>query len=397
VRYSTLQSLGSAGLTTTSPPSISAINEHSKPPASFQWNGGVQMQLPWSISLDVEYVGQHSWHTNQTVNINAVDFGAAFLPANQDPTLAVSATPGATAVSTDQMSAIRGYGSINQQWDIGWRTYHSVQASFQRRFHNGFSFGFNDTMGISDSQNAPTRLQHAADGTYSIRADQADADELLGTTPPQRHIMKANFVWDLPDLQASGGAKKVLAIIVNDWQWSGIWTGATATYYTVNASYSSGGSNVNLTGSPSYGARVRIVGDPGGGCNPDDVYRQFNAAAFQGPLTGSVGLESGTDYLQGCSTSVLDLSIARNINLGKGRTVQLRFDMFNAPNQGRITGRNTTMNLSNPTDPVTISNLPYDAAGNILPNRVRPNQAGFGAVNGYQGPRTVQLQVRFSF
>ena len=31
-----------------------------------------------------------------------------------------------------------------------------------------------------------------------------------------------------------------------------------------------------------------------------------------------------------------------------------------------ITGRNTTMNLSNPTDPVTITNLPFDASGNLI-------------------------------
>jgi hypothetical protein len=148
VRYATLQQLGNAGLTTTSPPSLSAIVEHSKPPTSAQWNGGVQMQLPWAISLDVEYVGQHSWNTNQTVNINAVDLGAAFLPQNQDLTLPASATPGATAVSTDLMRAIRGYGTINLQSDTAWRTYHSVQVSFQRRFRNGLSFGLHRHDGL---------------------------------------------------------------------------------------------------------------------------------------------------------------------------------------------------------------------------------------------------------
>ncbi len=94
---------------------------------------------------------------------------------------------------------------------------------------------------------------------------------------------------------------------------------------------------------------------------------------------------------------MLDIAVARNIRLGGGRTLQLRVDMFNAPNAAGITGRNATMNLTNPTDPITITNPVFDANGNVLPNRVRPNQAGFGAVNGYQGPRTVQMQVRFTF
>jgi hypothetical protein len=391
-------SLNSTWLVLGVVPSLSAVVYKSKPPKSFQWNAGMQLAVPWEISLDVEYVGQHSWNTNQTVDINAVDFGAAFLTDNQDATQTASATPGATALPQDLLRAFRGYGTINQQWDRGWRTYHSIQWSLQRRFRNGLSFGFNDTMGVSDHQNAGARLQHNADGTYSLRSDQADADKLLGNATPRAHIMKANFVWDLPDLRRSQTVLKAVGLVINDWQLSGIWTGSTGDTYTVSASYSSGGSNTNLTGSPNYGARVRIVGDPGRGCNPNDVYRQFNTAAFQGPLTGSVGLDSDNNYLRGCMSSVLDLSVARNIRIGKGRVMQLRADIFNAPNEGRITDRQRTMNLSTPLDPVTISNLPFDpVTGAVAANRVRPNQAGFGAVSSYQAPRTVQGQVRFSF
>jgi hypothetical protein len=104
-----------------------------------------------------------------------------------------------------------------------------------------------------------------------------------------------------------------------------------------------------------------------------------------------VGLESGNHYLQGCFSSVLDLSIARNIRLGGQRTLQLRVDMFNAPNAAGITGRNTTLQLSSTADPVTPLDLPFDADGNL------PNQAGFGAANNYQTPRTIPAYVRFGF
>ena len=161
-------------------------------------------------------------------------------------------------------------------------------------------------------------------------------------------------------------------------------------------SYQNGGANVNLTGSPDYGGRIRVVGDPGSGCS-SDVYRQFNTAAFQGPLFNSVGLESGTGYVSGCFSSVFDLSILRTIRLGGGRTIQLRADMFNAPNQAGITGRNTTLSLSNPNDAVTAQNLPFDASGNLIAARSRPRGAGFGVANAYQAPRSVQAQIRFGF
>jgi hypothetical protein len=200
----------------------------------------------------------------------------------------------------------------------------------------------------------------------------------------------------MPDIRSSNTALKVLGYVANDWQLAGVWTAATGSAYTVTQAYQTGNANVNLTGSPDFAPRIRIVSDPGDGCS-SDIYRQFNTAAFQGPLVGSVGLESGSDYLRGCFSSIFDLSIARNIRLGSTRTLQVRVDMFNAPNSAQITGRNTSLSLSSPADPVTPQNLPFDANGNLLPNRVRPNQAGFGAVNAYQAPRTIQLYVRFSF
>jgi hypothetical protein len=46
---------------------------------------------------------------------------------------------------------------------------------------------------------------------------------------------------------------------------------------------------------------------------------------------------------------------------------------------------------------VTITNLPYDAGGNLIDARSRPRGAGFGVATGYQNPRSVQGQIRFSF
>ena len=41
--------------------------------------------------------------------------------------------------------------------------------------------------------------------------------------------------------------------------------------------------------------------------------------------------------------------------------------MFNAPNAAGITGRGTTINLTNPNDPVTITNSPFLADGTVNP------------------------------
>ncbi len=407
LRFGQLQTLNSAGLATEAPSSLNVYEYDSPLPSSAQWNAGVQVALPWSSMIDIEYVGQHAYNLVEGINLNAVDFGTAYLPASQDPTLAPT-TPGATSISSDQMRAFHGYSGITQNVSRGWVNYHSLQLSFTRRFRDGISWGFNDTIGLYSRGNTAARLQHNADGTVSYRSDQAQADDLL-QVDPIRHTMKANFVWDLPDLKSSGGAMRGLGFVINDWQLSGIWTASTGAPYAVNFSYQSGGGSVNLTGSPDYAARIRIVGDPGSGCS-SDPYRQFNTAAFQGPLVNSVGLESGASYLHGCFASALDFSIARNIPLSGGKNIQIRADLFNAPNAAGVTGRNTTLVMASPSDPVTnvapvfdpVTGLLNDGVnrlpnGSVSPDRSKPKNAGFGVANAYQAPRNVQLQVRFSF
>ena len=55
------------------------------------------------------------------------------------------------------------------------------------------------------------------------------------------------------------------------------------------------------------------------------------------------------------------------------------------------------MNLTNPADPVTATNLPFNPDGTLKPALSLPRGAGFGVATAYQDPRTIQIQVRFSF
>ena len=396
LRNGSLQALSNVQFSTEGAPSLAVYQYESGLPSSTQWNGGVQMMLPWNTSLDVSYTGLHGFNIVEGVNINGIDFGAAYLDQNLDPTLGPPATPGSNTVTNDQMRSFRGYGNINMQMPRGWVTTHTLQLSFDRRFRNGLSFGFNDVIVLGSSGSVGARIEHLADGTYRERADQAEAQELLGNSVSQRQIMKGNFTWDLPDLRSDKPTLRALGLVINDWQFSGIWTGSSGSAYTVGFGYQNGGGNVNLTGSPDQGARIKIVGDPGQGCS-SNPYSQFNVAAFNGPSVGSVGLESGVDYLRGCFTSVLDLTIQRTIRLGGGRTLMLRADMFNAPNSAIVTGRNTNIQYLNPGNPVDVQNSPYNADGSLNPARALPRGAGVGVATNYQDPRTVQFQIRFGF
>jgi hypothetical protein len=356
------------------------------------------LALPLASTIDVSYTGQHSSNAQLTANLNSIDLGTAYLAQYQDPTqTANGVTTSLVNTNVNQVRFYPGYGTINQSQPTAVRTYHSIQVSLSRRLRDGVSFGFNDTISLYDKQSTALRLQHnAADGTITIRSDQAQADALLGDNHPQTHIMRANFILQLPNIKSTTSAMKAIGYFANDWSLAGIWVGATGAPYSVTAAYTSGGGNLNLTGSPDYAPRVVIAGDPGNGCS-SNPYKQFNTAAFQGPQANSVGLESGSGYLKGCFVSSLDLSLSRVIRLAKGRNISLRLDAFNAFNQAAITGRVTQAQFASPATSTVITNLPYDASGNLLTTLSLPKNAGFGVANAYQSPRTTQLQVRFSF
>jgi hypothetical protein len=214
----------------------------------------------------------------------------------------------------------------------------------------------------------------------------------MGNRP---HTLKVNAVWALPKLSADSPALKAVGYVVNDWQLSGVLTAGSAQKYDATFLYNANGSAINLTGSPSYNGRIVIAGDPGSGCS-GNPYAQFNTAAFSGPMYGSLGLESGRNLLSGCADHTVDLAIARNIPFGGARQAQLRIDLFNAFNTVIYNSVVTQLQLNSPTDQ-TVRNSQYNADGTLSSARVQPKNAGFGAANGAQPMRTVQIQLRFQF
>ena len=164
-----------------------------------------------------------------------------------------------------------------------------MQFSATRRFRNGVSFGGNYTLSLSDNgtTGVPLRLQHNADGSFFVREDQAIFNELMQNQGLQRHIFKANFIWDLPDWQTTG-AGRIAAAIVNDWQLSGIFTGGSGARYDITYQYQNNGANVNLTGSPDYAARVVINGRHG-----ERLQRRSFPAVHHGGLFGTASRQPG--------------------------------------------------------------------------------------------------------
>ena len=394
-------------------PNLRTNEYDSRLPMDIQWNLGVQRVLPWATSVDVAYVGHHQPSAIQLVNFNTIDLGTTFLQSSIDQTN--TAKP---ALSDNLLRAIRGYGNIQiNQWRFK-RDFHSLQMTLTRNFRNGFSFSLTDTWTLSDTgtigmpDNA-LRINHNADGSWYIRPDQEQYEDMFKDQGTTTHRGVGNFTYDLPDAHPANSIMKAVSYVINDWQLSGIVSFDSGGKYTPGYSYNSGARGAALTGSSDYDARLVFLDQAalGSGCSSNQYQqlgntivssglsannRLYKSTAITGPQIGSNGLESGELQLTGCKDHVIDLAIQRTIKLGGNRSLQLRADLFNAFNTLVYTGRNSTVQFNSTTD-MTVRQSQYLQDGTLDPARARPNQAAFGAANAASALRTVQGQVRLQF
>ena len=390
--YGRLQDITTGAAGTTAPPTIAAFDFTGKIPTVYTYNVGVQKSLPWSTVLDVSYVGSQSRNLNTQVNLNVPAYGAAYLPQNQDPTLAASAIPGATTLPVDFLRPFQGFGDIIQIQPTAYSDYKSIQTAVNRRFSNGVSFSVKYVLGKAmgtSSTDFPAGNNTFNPSVIGMPRTDSEANQRKANYMPlstdRRHTFGANFVWQLPNASVN----QALAGVIHDWQLSGVFRGSSGAPYTVTYNIP-GISPYTLTGTQrNESARIVIAGDPGKGYS-DDPYQQFNPGAFTTPKQGSIGLESGTNYLNYQPQYSLDLSVARFIRMGQNRRLELRIDTFNALNTFTITGVNSVLQVRSLTD-ATPTNLTRDAGGALI------NPTGFGAVTAVAPARQVQLMARFHF
>ncbi len=350
------------------------------PPKVTQWNLGVQRKLFRNFMFDLAYVGSTSDDMLRQVQINAVPRGATFLPENQDPTRAASATPGATALPNDLLRPYPGYGNIRMWNYTGYANYHSLQTGINRRYDNGFMFSFfyvwSKALAINSTDGSA--------GVPNVSDEEVRRLDYSYTDYDRPHNFVTNFVYQTPEVTQSW-----MRLLANNWQISGVYRWTSGRPYGVGWNIPGIG-NANLIGNDGNpGARVALTCDPGRGWS-GDPYQQFDTSCFAPPQPGSDGAESARFFVRNPPINNLDLSLSKTFAMPKNIRFEFRVDMFNALNHTQFTGVNATPNFASLTDR-TITNLPYDNNGNL----VRPN--GFGAINGVAPPRMLQVVTRVTF
>ena len=368
------------------PNNVRGFDQGGNVPTTYQWNLTVQRELPKQISLEVGYVANTAKHLLSTFNLNEMPFGSAWLPQNQDPRNPGRPLDGRNALPVNLYRPYLGHGDIVITGFGAYSNYNSMQVSLNKNTRSGLQFGFAYTwskaLGIASGDGDrlhPTNFRMA---NYSM----LDFDV--------RHMAVTNFLYEVPSL-----AKQMKALqnpigkgIFDGWQISGLVSMIGGQPAGIGVSFQGIGGELNrvYTGSETVGPRVRLTGNPviQRGDRNDVAY--INTSVFAPPVVGSQGLESAQRIVYRPGVNNWDISIFKNIKFdGDGkRYLQLRCEMFNAPNIAQFSDFNRTAQFNPNTGALT--NLPTALGGG-------GGRFGFGAINAARDPRFIQLATKFYF
>ena len=349
-------------------------NADDKQPKTYTWSLTLNQKLPWSMNVELGYVGnaQRDQNNDGVANFNAVPLGAMLgcFPDCQN---------------NDAFRPLGGYQDLNVYRHNVSTDYHGFQAFLARqrgRFNFTAAYTFSKTLGIRSgrgpSLGSEYILQPYRNFNYGVGNDD------------RTHVATSSFSYLLPEPTGDGAIKQILG----GWQVAGIlsYVSGAPLPYINDVNFGIQGTNENgdsidsrmYSGSPNVPVMPVVTCDPRD--NVPDGY-MFNPSCFALPAVGTNG-NYNLPYMKAQPYWNVDLSLFKNFDLGGDRKLQLRVNAYNALNHpiaSPDTGTNLTMRFEN--------GVLSDPAFGRLPSEDDPV---LGGANKF-GRRIVQLAVRFTF
>jgi hypothetical protein len=378
----------------------------------------VQQEIGFETVISVGYVGTLSHHLSQRRNLNYIPYGATFLRQNQDPFApAYGGTvpneepglapayrdaglkfSGTNALRAEYLRRYPGYGDIPYYEFGGSSNYHSLQATVQRRFTKGLTFGgaytWSKAMGTANADNDFTNPICTRCYDYRILAFD------------RKHVLAINYVWEVPKLSRWLGDHWLAKGAVDGWEFSGISQFMSGVPAEVGIGIPSVNLGQRITGSYTEGPRPLVTGPPQ---NYDlSATSYFDFTQFRLPDVGSVGPWPRT-YLRRPGIAVTDFSIFKNFALDSEskKRLQIRLELFNAFNHAQFDNINTGLtwniatNFSNykENQQATAANLQNVRNGTTpLAGRLGRGITEFSGQPGFVSPnRVIQVAAKIYF
>jgi hypothetical protein len=309
------------------PQDVLGIERASNVPRVMNGNFSVQQNLGFGTVLDVGYVTSLGRHLLWQRNINPIPLGANFLPENADPT-----NP-RVPLAAPFLRPVTGYNDINiKEWASS-SNYHSLQVSANRRFARNLQFGASWTWSKSmDYNSADTASVSSLVPVRVWNYGLADFD--------RTHVFKVNYLWDLPSPAWNNLPAK---LVLRGWQVSGITSFVSGAPAAAALSFVN---PIDITGSPSQGARVDVTADPVLPKSERTFSRNFRTDVFQAPAPGTVG-NSPRYNMRGPGINNWDISVFKNFIVREPLRFQFRWELYNAFNHTQFSAFDTTARFDN--------------------------------------------------
>jgi hypothetical protein len=400
------------------PPTLRALEVHSKTPTTYNFQIGVQQDIGFKTVMEVSYVGSLARHLGEQRDINQVPdtakfvdctstalFGVPCHPENRDP---FSAN---TAQNNDFLRPYRGFGSINRNTWSGTSNYNSLQVQVNRRYTHGFQYGAAYTYSKT--------FDYANDDTNDVNNGRAyKATNYAVANFDQTHILTVNYIYDIPK-HSQHWNNRLVKLLFDNYQISGTTSYVSGKPKDLSVSYTSGTVTVtagqicpkgsiqtsstvctmitDFTGG-SINATANVVCDPMKGVTGNDssgMKYVINVSCFANPTRlGEIG-NTPRNAVRMPSIFNNDLAFFKNVKLGERREIQLRWEIYNIFNHAnfRDIDGSMTFGLRAVTNP--------DGTIGAVIKQTRDTSFGsstsFGTATSARSPRVMQGSVRINF
>jgi hypothetical protein len=282
------------------------------------WNLVVERKLPAQLIASLGYVGSASVRGFAFLDINASQ-----IPGSGDEGRPLFAPFGRTTTT--------------REWDGRTHsTYHSLQATLNRRFAGGLLIKAAYTY-----SKAIDEASYSDWTEFSWNASSVFGRNRAAATHNIPHNFQLAFVYELPfgsnKKWATSGASNA---ILGGWQMNGLFSAYQGRQYTLTASDAS----LNMPGNLQTPDQIKPVVEQFGLVGDDGTF--FDTSAFARVTEVRFG-NVGRNTMRGPGVVNLDLSLFRTFKLTPQFNLQFRAEAFNVSNTPHFANPNGNVNSSN--------------------------------------------------
>ncbi len=283
-------------------------------PLSDSWNFTVQHEVTRNLTVEAAYVGNVGRHLFLNLNENQAVPG----PGDYDP-----------------RRPFYKFGDTQAIYDVcncDNSSYNSLQIKVQKRVTQGLDFlaSYTWSKALDNGEGG-----YGFANNYDVRADHGPASF------DRTNAFTLMHNWDLPfgrGRHFGSNISKVADAVAGGWRFSGVTTVYSGLAFTPTIS------NAPLVNADFNYFRPDIIGNPNV-ANPN-ANLWFNPAAYTAPQQPYRNGDAGKGTLRGPDSIVLNLALAKVFTITERKTLELRWENFNALNHVNLGLPNATVDVS---------------------------------------------------